>query len=74
MECLQSRLRWSDLGLIQDVIIILETQGWQKILDEEESAESDPTDAVDRVATKFEEPLKAAGVVTTELRQEFKTR
>ena len=68
MEC----LNLDSSGLIRDVIIILETQGWHKIVDEEESGESDPTDAVDRVATNFEEPLKAAGVVTTELRQEFK--
>ena len=30
IACLKSRLEWSDLDLIRDIIVILETQGWQK--------------------------------------------
>ena len=66
-ECLKSRLEWSDLNLIRDIIFILETQGWQKVIDEEQEAE-----AVDRVAERFKNPLEAAGVEITELRKEFK--
>ena len=72
IACLKSRLEWSDLDLIRDIIVILETQGWQKMVDEEENGESDPREAVDRLAVRFEKPLEAAGVVVTELRQEFK--
>ena len=42
------------------------------MVDEEENGESDPTEAVDRLAVRIEKPLEAAGVVVTELRQEFK--
>ena len=36
-ECLKSRLKWSNIDLIRDIIIILETQGWQKIVEKRES-------------------------------------
>ena len=74
-DCLKSRLDWSDLDLIRDIIFVLETQGWQKVLDEEENhsiEKPDPTEAVDRIAMKFEKPLEAAGVEICELRQEFR--
>ena len=29
-SCLKTRLEWSDFELIRDVIVVLETQGWQK--------------------------------------------
>ena len=32
-ECIRSRLEWSNLQLIRDVIVVLATQGCQKILD-----------------------------------------
>lgn len=38
--CILDRLAWSDLPLIRDIIFMLATQGWQKIID-------DGTDAVD---------------------------
>ena len=37
------------------------------MVDEEENGESDSTEAVDRLAVRFEKPLEAAGVVVTEL-------
>lgn len=61
-------------GLTQDIIIILETQGWQKIVDEQESV-SEPLDqiqAVARVGNKFKTPLESAGVNIDELCTEFK--
>ena len=33
--CFRTRLAWSDLQLIRDIIFVMETQGWQKILDDE---------------------------------------
>ena len=32
--CMRTRLAWSDLQLFRDIIFMLGTQGWQKILDE----------------------------------------
>ena len=37
------------------------------MVDEEENGESDPTEAVGRLAVRFEKPLEAASVVVTEL-------
>ena len=34
-SCLRSRLEWTDLDFVQDVILFLATQGWQKGADEE---------------------------------------
>eukprot|EP00731_Ephydatia_muelleri_P037327 Em0443g2a len=34
-SCGLERLAWSDLQLIRDIIFVMETQGWQKILDDE---------------------------------------
>ena len=31
-ECIQTRLEWSDMGLFRDIIVMLATQGWQKLL------------------------------------------
>lgn len=63
-------MKWSDLDLIRDMILILETQGWQKIVDENESQ---PTgiEAVVNVGVKFKTPLESAGVSIEELRTEF---
>ena len=33
-DCLKTRLAWSDLQLVRDVVMVLETQGWQKIVDD----------------------------------------
>ena len=41
---IKSRLAWSDLQCLRDIIFILATQGWQKALDE-----NDPLEAVDRL-------------------------
>ena len=72
-ECLKSRLKWSDLDLIRDMIYILETQGWQKIMDEQESQSElpDEIEAVVRVGDKFKTPLENAGVNINELCREF---
>ena len=73
-DCLKSRLDWSDLDLIRDIIFVFETQGWQKVIDEEENhsiEKLDPTEAADRIAMKFEKTLEAAGVEICELRWEF---
>jgi hypothetical protein len=48
----------------------LETQGWQKIVDENEPL--DQIEAVFRVGSRFRAPLESAGVDIDELCAEFK--
>jgi len=31
-DCLKSRLSWSDLQMLRDIILVLATQGWQSFL------------------------------------------
>ena len=66
-NCIKSRLAWSDLQL-RDIIFVLATQGWQKLLDE-----SDPLEAVDRLVEKFSIPLRKANVCTEEIHAEFES-
>lgn len=60
-SCLKSRLEWSDLDLIRDIIVVRETQGWQKILDEEESSHS-VRESISHLAQRFKIPLNNSGV------------
>ena len=61
--CLKSRLEWTDLQFIRDVITFLATQGWQKLIDEEESKSEDSTYIVvtNRLTSKFKIPLEHSG-------------
>ncbi len=73
-SCLKSRLAWSDLQLIRDVIFVLATQGWEKALDEDNDSEvenGDPMEAIARLGVKFKSPLESAGVDADRLREEF---
>ena len=45
-SCIKQRLEWLDLQLLKDIIEILATQGWEKIIDEiqdETTADSSST-------------------------------
>ena len=73
-SCLKSRLAWSDLELIRDVIFVLATQGWEKVLHEENDSEvesDDPMEAITRLGVRFKSPLESAGVDIDQLREEF---
>ena len=52
VECIKSRLSWSDMQQLRDIIFVLASQGWHKAVDEEESIES-----VDRLAQQFSIPF-----------------
>ena len=67
-DCIKSRLAWSDLQFFRDIIFVLATQGWEKLLDE-----SDPLEAVDRLVEHFSVPLKKANVCTEEIHGEFES-
>ena len=77
-DCLKSRLQWSDLQMIRDVIFVLATYGWQKIIDEDETPQPEGTEGKDvfepleRLGKMFEIPLTAAGADLSQLRKEFK--
>ena len=73
--CILDRLAWSDLPLIRDIIFILGTQGWQKIIDDGTTAVDDRVsgdeieatpryslNAIDGIAEHFKVPLEDAGV------------
>lgn len=79
---LRTRLSWSDLQLFRDIIFMLGTQGWQKIVDEHvdmsDNAEGtqqseDPLDAIDRLVERFRFPLEGAAAEVSEIRGEFET-
>ena len=47
-DCLKSRLAWSDLQMLRDVILVLATQGWEKL-----HQKSDNLNAIDQLVTHF---------------------
>ena len=65
-RCIKSRLAWSDLQQMRDIIFVLSTNGWEKALEEEDRLE-----AVDRLVEKFTLPLEGAGANTTEIHAEL---
>ena len=66
VQCMRTRLAWTDLQLLRDKIFILATVGWQKAIDEK-----DDLKAVDRVVEKFIIPLQVADAVVEEIHAEF---
>ena len=54
-ECLRSRMSWSDQQVIRDIISVLATQGWEKLLEEKT-----PLDSLDRLVERFAVPLQGA--------------
>jgi len=66
--CLKSRLAWSDLQLLRDTILVLATQGWQKLFDEKDNLE-----AIDRLAQYFSFSLTKAGVRVEDIHTEFES-
>ena len=50
-ECVKSRLSWSDLEMMRDIIFTSSTSGWEKAIEEESDLQ-----AVDRLVEKFSIP------------------
>ncbi len=65
-ECVRSRLSWSDLQLMRDVIFASTTQGWEKAIEEENDLQ-----AVDRLVKRFSVPLESAGAQLLAIHNEF---
>lgn len=77
---IHTRLSWSKLQLFRDIIIMLGTQGWQKIANkhvvvsddaEDMQASENPLDAIDWLVKRFKIPLEGAAAETSEIRGEF---
>ena len=65
-QCIKSRLSWSDLQLMRDIIFLLSTHGWEKLVEED----SDMA-AIDRLVERFAAPLEAAQAGTDVIKNEF---
>ena len=65
-QCIKSRMGWSDIQLLRDIIFLLATNGWQKIIDE-----GDKLEATDRLAEVFAIPLQAADCQLEEIHAKF---
>lgn len=67
-HCIKSRLAWSDLQMLRDIIFVLATQGWQKLFGEDDTLE-----AIDRLVEHFSIPLKKLMFYTEEILNEFES-
>jgi len=56
-QCIKSRLEWPDLELMRDIIVVLNTQGREKLLEE-----SNPLHEVLRLVARLKVPLQGAEV------------
>ena len=65
-QCIKSRLSWSDLQLMRDIIVVLSSHGWEKLIDEH----SDMA-AIDRLVERFAYPLEGAQANTDVIKTEF---
>ena len=63
---MKSRLSWSDLEMMRDIIFTLSTTGWEKAIEEENDLQ-----AVDHLVEKFSIPLEEAGAVIAGIHSEF---
>ncbi len=52
-------LSWSDTQLLRDIIFVLATQGWQKVVDELNDLKS-----IDGLVDKCISPLNGAGMLS----------
>ena len=65
-QCIKSRLSWTDLELMRDIIFMLSSHGWEKLVQED-----DDLAAIDRLVKRFSSPLQGAQADTTVIKAEF---
>ena len=65
-QCLISRLAWSDQQLVRDIITVLATQGWEKLV-----RECTQLDGLQRIITHFTIPLEGASIDCSKIPEEF---
>ena len=66
--CLRSRMEWSDQQLMRDIICVLATQGWEKIVEE-----NLPLESVERLVAKFTIPLQGAQANCDKIQEEMQS-
>ena len=66
-ECLRTRMAWSDQQVMRDVIIVLASQGCEKLL------EDVPLDSLDRLVERFVVPLQGASADCSKVKEEFQS-
>lgn len=64
-ECIKTRLSWSDLQLMRDIIAFLSSHGWEKLLEDDDLA------AIDRLVERFVTPLHGTHADTSAIKAEF---
>ena len=67
-DCLRSRTAWSDQQEFRDIICVLATQGWEKLLEEDSSLS-----VLSRLVERFKVPLQSASTDITLIHEEFKS-
>jgi hypothetical protein len=72
IQCIRTRLAWSDLQVMRDIVYFLSTHGWEKVLQEAEEDSVEFMEPVSRLVQKFEVPLESAGANKDEICSEFK--
>ena len=65
-QCIKSCLEWFHLELMRDIIVVLNTLGWEKLLEE-----NNPVDEILRLVTRFKVPLEGAEASTEKIYCEF---
>ena len=65
-DCIKSRLCWSDLQLMRDIVFLLSSQGWEKLVEEESDMAP-----IDRLVERFAAPLEATQADTDVIKTEF---
>ena len=65
-QCIKSRLSWSDLQLMRDIIFMLSSHGWEKLVEEDDDLE-----AIDRLIERFASPLQGAQTDVDVIKREF---
>ena len=81
--CIKIRTQWSDIQTICDIIFVLGTQGWQKLLDKDTDVavlDTEPATtvtaeqmAIDRLVQQFQFPLESAGATVDLIKPEFES-
>lgn len=65
-EHIKSRLAWSDLHLMRDIIFMLSSHGWEKLVKED-----DDLAAIERLVEQFSTPLQGAQANIDVIKEEF---
>lgn len=72
IRCIQSRLAWSDLQLMKDVVFFLSPHGWEKVIQDLASQNSlNGMEPVSHLVQRFKTPLELAGADIEEINSEF---